>query len=114
MKKNFQPFELEREMGRWEHRVTYNLSESGVHPMTTAELLAGDEALMRELMEVELNYPHTNGEAVLRERIAATYAGASADDVIATCGAAQANLTTVLSLLDPVPTPAFQFPRIPI
>ena len=39
MKKNFTTFELEREMGIWEHQVEYNLSESGVHPMSTAELL---------------------------------------------------------------------------
>ena len=101
MKENFQPFVLEREMGHWEHKVDFNLSESGVHPMTTEELLGGDRALMDELLNVELNYPYTNGEELLRARIADTYDGATADDVIATCGAAQANLTTVLSLLDP-------------
>ena len=39
MKKDFQPFLLEREMSIWENRVAYNLSESGVLPLSLAELL---------------------------------------------------------------------------
>jgi aspartate/methionine/tyrosine aminotransferase len=101
MKKNFYPFMLEREMGIWEHQVEYNLSESGVHPMSTAELFGNDPKLVEEFLAVELNYPPTNGNTELRERIAATYTGASADDVIATSGAAQANFTSILTTLDP-------------
>jgi len=101
MKKNFTPFMLEREMGTWEHQVEYNLSESGVHPMSTAELLGHDPELINEFLNVELNYPPTNGSPELREAIAATYAGASADDVLVTTGAAQANFTSVLTALDP-------------
>lgn len=33
-------FEMERWQSTWEHRVRYNLSESGVHPLTVRELLA--------------------------------------------------------------------------
>lgn len=101
MKKNFIPFMLEREMGIWEHQVKYNLSESGVHPMSTAELLGNDPKLIEEFLSVELNYPQTNGSVELRERIAATYSGATADDVIVTTGAAQANFTSILTTLDP-------------
>ena len=101
MKKNFYPFMLEREMGIWEHQVEYNLSESGVHPMTTVELFDNDPELINEFLAVELNYPPTNGDQELRERIAATYNGASAADVIATTGAAQANFTAILTNLDP-------------
>jgi len=101
MKKNFTPFMLEREMGIWEHQVEYNLSESGVHPMSTAELLGHDPGLINEFLNVELNYPPTNGSLELREAIAATYAGASSDDVLVTTGAAQANFTSVLTALDP-------------
>ena len=46
MKKNFIPFMLEREMGTWEHQVAYNLSESGVHPMSSGELLGNDPKLI--------------------------------------------------------------------
>jgi aspartate/methionine/tyrosine aminotransferase len=101
MKKNFYPFMLEREMGKWEHQVEYNLSESGVHPMTTKELFRQDPQLIEELVNVELNYPQANGSGELRQRIAALYPGATADDVLVTTGAAQANFTSVLTTLDP-------------
>ena len=100
MKKNFHPFMLEREMGIWEHQVKYNLSESGVHPMTTAELLGNDAGLIEEFLEVELNYIQTNGTVELRERIAAIYPGATPDDITVTTGAAQANFTSILTALD--------------
>src|SRR2546430_14459898 len=35
----FVPFELERWQSTWEHRVRFNLSESGVHPLSIQELL---------------------------------------------------------------------------
>ncbi len=101
MKKNFYTFMLEREMGIWEHQVEYNLSESGVHPMSTFELLGNDPELIKEFLDVKLNYPPTNGDIELRERIAALYSGAIAEDVIATSGAAQANFTSILTTLDP-------------
>jgi hypothetical protein len=37
---NFQPFVMERMMGKWENVVRYNLSESGVHPLKLGELMA--------------------------------------------------------------------------
>lgn len=101
MKKKFYPFMLEREMGIWEHEVKYNLSESGVHPMSTAELFNDDPKLIEDLLSVELNYPQTNGSLGLRKKIAAIYPGAKAEDVIVTCGAAQANFTSILTTLDP-------------
>ncbi|MCJ7532734.1 MAG: aminotransferase class I/II-fold pyridoxal phosphate-dependent enzyme [Anaerolineales bacterium] len=101
MKKNFYPFMLEREMGIWEHQVKYNLSESGVHPMSTAELLGNDPKLIEEFLAVELNYPQTNGSVELRERIASTYYGATPADITVTTGAAQANFTSILTALDP-------------
>ena len=50
----FQPFDMERMMSKWENVVDYNLSESGVHPVTVREL-AGDPALVEELLATELN-----------------------------------------------------------
>ena len=35
----FVPFDLERWQSTWENRVRYNLSESGVHPLSIQELL---------------------------------------------------------------------------
>ena len=36
----FQPFIMERMMGKWENLVEVNLSESGVHPLKLGELMA--------------------------------------------------------------------------
>jgi aspartate/methionine/tyrosine aminotransferase len=101
MRENFQPFMLEREMSLWENRVEYNLSESGVHPLTFLELFSGDEQSIEKVLSSELNYPQTNGTIYLRNAIARLYPGANLDNVIVTSGAAQANFTTLLTLLDP-------------
>ena len=92
---------LEREMSIWEHQVEYNLSESGVHPVTVEELLGGDTQLIESLLGTSLNYPQTNGSIELREKIAALYTGATLDNVVVTTGAAQANFTSILTLMDP-------------
>src|SRR5262245_60281553 len=39
-----EPFLMERMQSQWENRVPHNLSESGVHPMTVAELLEAADA----------------------------------------------------------------------
>ena len=101
MREKFYPFMLEREMSIWENQVEYNLSESGVHPMTTLELFDGDELLIEEFLATELNYPQTNGLIELREQIARLYPEVKADQVVVTSGAAQANFTTLLTTMDP-------------
>jgi aspartate/methionine/tyrosine aminotransferase len=55
---------------------------------------------MNEFLNVEINYPPTNGIDELRENIAALYPGASPEDVLVTSGAAQANFTSMLTVLD--------------
>ena len=101
MRENFYPFMLEREMSIWENQVEYNLSESGVHPMTFLELFAGDEQMIEQVLSTELNYPQTNGTLELREGIARLYPGADQENVVVTSGAAQANFTTLLTIMDP-------------
>jgi len=101
MKTNFYPFELERTMSIWEHQVEYNISESGVQPMSVAELLGHDPDLIEKFIATGLNYPQTNGSIELRERIAALYPGATRENVVVTTGAAQANFTAILTAMDP-------------
>ena len=96
----FQPFEMERMMSRFERKVEYNLSESGVHPLRLSELLDGDQGLLERLLGTALNYPHVNGTPELRQNIAALYAGAAADNVLVTVGAIEANYITVRTLLE--------------
>jgi aspartate/methionine/tyrosine aminotransferase len=97
----FQPFEMERWMSLYEQDVQYNLSESGVHPLPLRELLADHPNMMEELLDTELNYPHVNGIPQLRENIALMYDGATADNVLVTTGAIEANYNSVRTMLSP-------------
>jgi aspartate/methionine/tyrosine aminotransferase len=91
---------MERMMSKWENVVEYNLSESGVHPVTVRELV-DDPTMIEELLDTELNYPQTNGIVELREHIAALYPGATPDNVLVTVGCAEANFIALQTLLAP-------------
>jgi aspartate/methionine/tyrosine aminotransferase len=95
----FQPFALERWMSQFEQEVEYNLSESGVHPLSLRELLAGDPRMVDRLLATGLGYPHVNGIPELRQNIANLYHGAAPDNVLVTVGAAEANYITTRTIL---------------
>jgi hypothetical protein len=97
----FVPFELERWQSTWENRVRFNLSESGVHPLTPQELLDLTGAPAEPLLDVRLGYSQSNGTDLLRSRIAALYPGASPDQVLVTTGSAEANFVICWRLLGP-------------
>jgi aspartate/methionine/tyrosine aminotransferase len=99
-KADFQPFLQERMMSKWENVVDYNLSESGVHPMTVHELV-DNPAVIEELLSTELGYAQANGVIELRERIAALYPGSTPDNVLVTVGCAEANFITLQTMLRP-------------
>jgi aspartate/methionine/tyrosine aminotransferase len=99
--RSFEPFMLEQFQAMFEQDVAYNLTESGVHPMSLKELLDGDPALVEQLLTTELGYPHVNGIPALRAGIAALYPGARADNVLVTIGAAEANYIATQTLLAP-------------
>ncbi len=94
------PFELERWQSVWEHHVELNISESGVEPLSAAELLE-DPAVRDRVLATPLGYPQTNGSEELRGRIAELYPGASAANVLLTCGCSEANYVAVWSLVEP-------------
>jgi aspartate/methionine/tyrosine aminotransferase len=98
---DFQPFVMERMMSKWENVVDVNLSESGVHPMTLGELLEMGGLDHTAVTDVLINYPQANGTVELRETIAAMYPGATADNVLVTVGAAEANFLAMTTLLEP-------------
>ena len=100
MSQEFVPFALERMMSVWENQVDYNLSESGIEPLAIEGLME-DPKQIEELLSRGLNYPQSNGILELRENIAALYPGATPDNIIVTTGAAQANFTTLLTLMEP-------------
>ena len=94
------PFAMERLQSTFENQVDFNLSESGVHPLTLGELL--DDAAARNLLLNEsLRYTQTNGTVPLREAIATFYPGATADHVQVTNGGAEANYLTAWHLVEP-------------
>lgn len=97
----FQPFLMERMMSKFEQDVEYNLSESGVHPITVRELLDDDPHLINDILATGLNYPHVNGTPELRANIAGLYDGAGVENVLVTVGAAEANYITIRTLLGP-------------
>jgi len=94
----FQPFDMERMMSKWENAVEYNLSESGVQPITIRELV-NEPAVVEKLLSTQLNYAQANGIIELREHIAALYPGATPDNVLVTVGCAEANFITIQTLL---------------
>jgi aspartate/methionine/tyrosine aminotransferase len=94
------PFEMERMQSTWENRVSINLSESGVHPLTVGELLT-DDGDRAALLDVALGYPQTNGTIPLRSAIAALYPGATPDHIHVTNGGSEANFCSTWSLLEP-------------
>ncbi len=96
----FIPFEMERMMCKWENLVEYNLSESGVYPMSVEELVE-DPGVIKQLLRTPLNYPQGNGIIELRENIAALYPGATPDHVLITVGGAEANFVTIQTLVAP-------------
>jgi len=87
----FVPFHLERWQSTWENRVKFNLSESGVHPLSVRDLLSLADAAADTLLDVRLGYSQSNGTDRLRERIADLYPGASPNQVLVTTGSAEAN-----------------------
>jgi aspartate/methionine/tyrosine aminotransferase len=107
---SFTPFALEEFMSRFEQDVDYNLTESGVHPVTLGELLdlAGTDP--SALLGIDLNYPHVNGIPALRERIADLY-GATPDEVLVTVGAIEANYAATRALVGPRDAIAVMIPN---
>ena len=107
----FVPFELERWQSTWENRVRYNLSESGVHPLSIQELLALAGASPAPLLDVRLGYSQSNGTDLLRGRIAALYGAVSPEQVLVTTGSAEANFVVCWRLVQPGDKVAVMLPN---
>ena len=95
----FQPFAIEQYMSENEHSVKYHFAESGVHPLTFAELFELAEVDTPSLWATLVDYPQVNGLRSLREKIASLYKGATADNVLVTIGASEANTLVAATLL---------------
>ena len=91
-------FVMERWQSHHENEVEFNLAESGVQPLSLAEL-QGTAGI--DPVDTLLSYGHTDGSPLLRERIAAMYPGAGAANVVATVGSAEANFLAMWRLVEP-------------
>ena len=60
----------------WENLVDYDMSESGVRPLTLRELVEMGFDL-EAFLDQPLGYSQSNGTIELRERLAAIYPGAT-------------------------------------
>ncbi|HVL68217.1 MAG TPA: aminotransferase class I/II-fold pyridoxal phosphate-dependent enzyme [Vicinamibacterales bacterium] len=103
-------FAMERMQSTWENIVDYDMSESGVRPLTLRELVEmGFE--LDAFLDVPLGYSQSNGTIELRERIALHYPGATADHIEVTNGTSEANYLVALSELRPGDDVAMEVPN---
>lgn len=103
-------FEMERMQSTWENIVDYDMSESGVRPLTLRELVEMGFDL-DGFMDQPLGYSQSNGTIALRERLAAIYPGASIDQIEVTNGTSEANYLIALSQLRPGDDVAMEVPN---
>ena len=93
-------FAMERMQSTYENLVEFNLSESGVRPLTPRELVE-DAAGLEGLLDQPLVYSQSNGTIELRRAIAALYPGAGIDHIEVTNGGSEANFITTFNLIEP-------------
>jgi aspartate/methionine/tyrosine aminotransferase len=103
-------FEMERMQSTWENLVEYDMSESGVRPLTLRELIEMGFDL-DAFLDTPLGYSQSNGTLELRERIAAGYPGATVDHIEVTNGTSEANHLIALSQLQPGDEVAMEVPN---
>jgi aspartate/methionine/tyrosine aminotransferase len=93
-------FDMERMQSTYENLVEFNLSESGVRPLTPRELVE-DPAGLEGLLDQPLVYTQSNGTIELRKLIASMYPGAGIEHVEVTNGGSEANFITTFNLVEP-------------
>lgn len=115
---HYESFALERWMTRWELDVTHDICESGIKPLSIEDLYellpeAVARDLDKSLRTTPLGYSEARGTQALRKALAGTYAETTADEVLVTTGAIEANFLLFNVLLQPgdhvvVVDPAYQ------
>jgi hypothetical protein len=103
-------FEMERMQSTWENVVDFDMSESGVRPLTLRELVEMGFDL-EGFLDVPLGYSQSNGTIELRQKVAAHYPGATIDHLEVTNGTSEANYLVALTLLRPGDDVAMEVPN---
>src|SRR5262249_56342021 len=83
-------FEMERMQSTWENLVEFDMSESGVRPVSLREL-AEMGLDLDAVTNMPLGYSQSNGTIPLREELARQYPGATVDHLEVTNGTSEAN-----------------------
>jgi aspartate/methionine/tyrosine aminotransferase len=102
-------FKMERMQSQYEFTVDYNLSESGVHPLSLHELLPQEQ--WEEILRTPLGYLQTNGTNALREQICMLYPGTNIENILVTTGSAEANYLLSWSQIEPGDEVLFMIPN---
>lgn len=103
-------FLMERMQSTYENVVDFDLSESGVRPVTLREMVKYGFDL-DALMDSPLGYSQSNGTIELRERISALYPGSTISHVEVTNGTSEANYILALTLIRAGDVVALQIPN---
>jgi len=93
-------FAMERMQSTYENLVEFNLSESGVRPLTPRELIE-DATGLDGLLDQPLVYTQSNGTVDLRRTIATMYPGSGIENIEVTNGGSEANFITTFNLVEP-------------
>jgi len=91
----FPRFDMERMQSTWEHKIRYDLSESGVEALTLEEITRDP----KELMRTRLGYAEGVGREATRALVASFHAGRMAADVVITTGTSEANFLALATLV---------------
>lgn len=102
-------FSLERWQSQWEHIVDYNITESGVNPLTPEDLLSHEE--LEEFAKTKLGYIQTDGTSELKKAICEHYNQASPDNILVTSGSSEGNFLTTWKLIEPGDEVIFMLPN---
>ena len=103
-------FEMERMQSTWENLVDFDLSESGVRPLTLNELVEMGFDLAA-VMDMPLGYSQSDGTPALKELLCLQYPGATPAHIEVTNGTSEANYQVALSQLADGDELAFEVPN---
>jgi aspartate/methionine/tyrosine aminotransferase len=110
---SIRPFQLERYFGQHEFTVRYHLCCSDCETLSVGELLDLAGLPVSALADLRLGYTESQGNRALRERVAAFYREAGAEDIVITNAPEEGIFVAMEALLQPgervvVQTPCYQ------
>ena len=93
----FPDFAMERMQSTFEKSVRYDLSESGVEPLTMDDVARSVD----ELRSLPLGYADGRGREATRALVAGFHPGTGPENVLLTTGTSEANFLALAALLEP-------------